>query len=118
MFKKYISKLTNTVGTVQYLNKLAKDNNNQPDHHHHHHHHHHASMILEITPAPESTAQIYDPPTDSPPQSAAITHITVSAAIINLRNTLLYYSLVFIFDFDYLFRYRQNALKCSGYSEV
>lgn len=87
MFKKYMSKLTNTVSTVNYLNKLTKDkDNNERDPRYTRN-----VLILDLSAAADDAAgQLLEPMTPE----LEDTHTILSAAIADLRNTLLFYPLV------------------------
>lgn len=144
MFKKYMLKLSNTVGTVNYLHKITKENdknnNNQmrkhKKHHFSHHNNHHrntmtAEMLLDIGAVPvvpevttdealmdfsrletsdeddedhrrvqpdESQDHHHDQPAQQKPYQKLPPAI-LSAAILNLRNTLMFYPLVLSLKF-------------------
>lgn len=90
MFKKYMSKLTNTVSTVNYLNKLTKDKDKD---HERDPRYTRNVLILDLSAAADLAAgQLLEPMTPELEE----THTILSAAIADLRNTLLYYPLVFI----------------------
>jgi len=94
MFKKYISKISNTIGTVNYLQHKAKDNR------HNHHLYDDGYDVCDIDPSTINKMEIDLSASGSknnlldglPPN----TRIILSAAIANLRNTLLFYPLVFL----------------------
>lgn len=75
MFKKYIKKVSDAVGTVNYMSKQAKERktNNSSD------------EDEEISKYKISSASLLALPT---------AHIIISTAIMELRNTLFFYPLV------------------------
>lgn len=76
MFKKYMTKFSNTIGTVNYLQKVTKENN-----------------ITSIHTRLESSSD--DDDNTSPTNVLTSTpDIILSTAIAELRNTLLFYTLV------------------------
>lgn len=83
MFKKYMTKLTNTVNTVNYLNKLTKDKEQQDPRYTRN------VLILDLSAAAD-VEQLLEPMTPELEE----THTILSAAIADLRNTLLFYPLV------------------------
>lgn len=89
MFKKYMSKLTNTVSTVNYLNKMTKDKDHERDPRYTRN-----VLILDLSAAADVAAgQLLEPMTPELEE----THTILSAAIADLRNTLLFYTLVLLF---------------------
>lgn len=118
MFKKYMLKLSNTVGTVNYLHKITKENdknNNQQTRKHKKHLYPRNSMTAEmlldigaVPVVPEVTEEEAlmdidcsrlagsDEEEDQQQQQLLKTTPSIlSAAILNLRNTLMFYPLVF-----------------------
>lgn len=138
MFKKYMLKLSNTVGTVNYLHKITKDssssdpNNNPTKRKHKKHCNNHrrntmtAEMLLDIgavpvvvfdddaetrlihmdcvssrlaPPSDEEEEDDHHQPSAQEPQEhyqhyEKLPPDILSAAILNLRNTLMFYPLV------------------------
>lgn len=132
MFKKYMLKLSNTVGTVNYLHKITKEsdknNNNQLRKHKKHCSHHRntmtAEMLLDIGAVPvvpevtdedalmdmdcsrlapsdeDEELQTHESPDQQQlqqPTNQKLPPAILSAAILNLRNTLMYYPLVVLY---------------------
>lgn len=109
MFKKYMSKLTNTVGTVNYLNKLTKDKDLERDPRYTRN-----VLILDLSAAADVAAgQLLEPMTPELEE----THTILSAAIADLRNTLLFYPLVLLcFCFWRFFSFLQKNINHSPYN--
>ncbi|XP_037028783.1 tyrosine-protein phosphatase corkscrew-like [Bradysia coprophila] len=77
MFKKYMNKFTNTIGTVNYLQKVTKENNNKSTRH----------RRLDSVSDDEN-----DNNTSSTNVLTSTPDIILSTAIAELRNTLLFYT--------------------------
>lgn len=105
MFKKYISKISNTIGTVNYLQQKTIEKKHRTTRHH--------SMfddgydVVDVDPSTINKMEIdisasgsrRQSMLDSFPENA---QIILSAAIAKLRNTLFFYPLVYMLLF-YLF---------------
>lgn len=80
MFKKYMNKFSNTIGTVNYLQKTTKENNKSTIH-------------TQL----ESSSDDDNDNTSSTNILTSTPDIILSTAIAELRNTLLFYTLVSFF---------------------
>lgn len=105
MFKKYMSKISNTINTVNYLQHKAKEN------HHKRHLYDDGYDVQDIDPSTINRMEI-DVSINGRSRRASVlsglpanAQIVLSAAMANLRKTLLYYPLVLFctFFFCYLF---------------
>lgn len=106
MFKKYISKISNTIGTVNYLQqKTIEKKHRVPSRH--------QSMfddgydVVDVDPSTINKMEIDISASGSRRQSMLDAfpenaQIILSAAIAKLRNTLFYYPLVYTFSVCYL----------------
>lgn len=77
MFKRYMNKFSNTIGTVNYLQKVTKENSKSTIH---------------------TRSESSDDDNDNTSSTNVLTStpdIILSTAIAELRNTLLFYTLVF-----------------------
>lgn len=82
MFKKYMNKFSNTIGTVNYLQRATKENNKSTIH----------TTRLESSSDDDDNTSSTNVLTSTP-------DIILSTAIAELRNTLLFYTLVFLMFF-------------------
>lgn len=78
MFKKYMNKFSNTIGTVNYLQKATKENNKSTIH----------TRLESSSDDDDNTSLTKNVLTSTP-------DIILSTAIAELRNTLLFYTLVY-----------------------
>lgn len=98
MFKKYMSKISNTINTVNYLQHKAKENR------HKRHLYDDGYDVQDIDPATINRMDI-DLSINGSSRRASVfnglpsnAQIVLSAAMANLRNTLFFYPLVCIFQ--------------------
>lgn len=103
MFKKYISKISNTIGTVNYLQQKTKDKPNRRSSHCKNRLFDDGYDVVDVDPATVSQMEIDLSASGSRKNSMLDefpehTQIILSAAIAKLRNTLFFYPLVFSYD--------------------
>lgn len=110
MFKKYIAKISNTIGTVNYLQQKTKENR----HGNHRTHRNHQLLFddgydVDIDYDPSTHMEIDLTASGSRKNSVFIDafppneQIILSEAIAHLRTLLLFYPLVFYFTHIYIF---------------
>lgn len=105
MFKKYISKISNTIGTVNYLSQKTKEKHRRASHYHNQHFFDDGYDVEDVDPSSVHQMDI-DVSANGSRKGSMIDddlqeseQIILSAAVAKLRNMLFIYPLVFSFTF-------------------
>lgn len=105
MFKKYISKISNTIGTVNYLSQKTKEKHRRASHYHNQHFFDDGYDVVDVDPSSVHQMDI-DVSANGSRKSSMIDddlreseQIILSAAVAKLRNMLFFYPLVFPLTF-------------------